>query len=570
MLASPRTFPRTFVPAVLDASDFSKIEPLFLSLEARHIDSVADLEHWLADIGELASVLGQESAQRYIAMTCHTDDAEIEKRYLHFVEEVQPKCKPYWQKLDELYLASPFRKQLPQPRYHVFDRNTAADVALFRPANIPLQTQETKLEQEYSKICGAMTVHFEGDERTLPQMARFLEETDRQQRQAAWEAVANRRLQHEADFDRIYNEQIVLRNQMARNADCANYVDYIFRVYKRFDYTPHDCAVYLDAVRQTVVPVLRRLNEKRQQVMNLSTLRPWDLGVDPKGRPPLRPFNETRQLNDGVRKILHRIEPELAEQFDLMRERNLLDLESRKGKAPGGYQYTLDEDRLPFIFMNAAGMHDDVETLLHEAGHAFHALAARDEPLLAYRSAPIEFCEVASMSMELMGAHAMDEFYPPAEKDRANRKLLEGIIRLLPWVAQIDAFQHWIYRHPGHTNAQRNDYWLQLDAELGGGIDWNGYENVHRTTWQRQRHLWGSPFYYIEYGIAQLGALQLWSIFRQDRKRAIAGYRRALALGGSRPLPELFAAAGVKFDFGPATVGPLMQQVAEELERIPD
>jgi len=567
---APRTFPRTFVPATLDLSDFAQIEPLFTALQQRALHSAAELERWIFDISELAAVLSQEGSQRYIAMTCHTDDTEIEKRYLHYVEEIQPKCKPHWQKLDELYLASPWRSALPQPRYQVFDRNTQADVSLFRQANIPLQTQEAKLDQEYNKICGAMTVQFDGAERTMPQMSRYLEETDRARRQSAWEVIARRRMTHEAEFDRILDDQIKLRVQMAQNADCATYVDYAFRMFRRFDYTPKDCFTFHDTVRKTVVPVLRQLQEGRRRAMNLPSIRPWDLGVDPKGRPPLRPFEGSARLCAGVHKVLERLAPDLAADFALMQERKLLDLESRKGKAPGGYQSTLDEDRLPFIFMNAAGMHDDVETLLHEAGHAFHALAAREDPLLAYRSAPLEFCEVASMSMELLGTFAMDEFYAPAERDRANRKLFEGIIRLLPWIAQIDAFQHWIYTHPGHTTTQRNTFWLELDTQLGGNVDWTGYEDIHATTWQRQRHLWGCPFYYIEYGIAQLGALQLWSLYRKDPSKALDGYRRALALGGSRPLPDLFAAAGLRFDFGPETVGPLMEQIAAELARIPE
>lgn len=562
---------RSFVPASLAFTDFAAIEPLFRALADRDLHSPADLEQWLLDRSELEAVLAQESAKRYITMTCHTDDAAAEKAYLHWVEDIQPKCKPHWQKLDEKYLATPHRAGLDKHRYEVLDRNTANDVALFREANIPLQTEEAKLDQEYNKISGGITVYFDGSERTLPQMARFLEEPDRAKRQAAWEAVVTARMQHRDAFDRLLDGQIKLRDQMARNAGLTSYVEYAFRMYRRFDYTPADCALFHAAMAETVVPLMKKIQQRRLEKLKLPALRPWDLSVDPHNRPPLRPFENADQLCDGCQRIFDKLDADLAGQFAAMRTQKLLDLESRKGKAPGGYQYTLEEIRRPFIFMNAAGMHGDVITLLHEAGHAFHAIAAEGEPLVAYRSAPIEFCEVASMSMELFAADYMTEFYTQEERDRAVRKHLQGIVGLLPWIAQIDAFQHWLYTHPDHTHDQRNAAWLELDAKLSGGIvDWSAYEPVHHTSWQRQRHLWGNPFYYIEYGIAQLGALQLWSNYRKDPKAAIKAYRRALGLGGSRPLPELFEAAEIRFAFDPKTLAPLMQQIEGVLENLPE
>lgn len=568
---TPTSLARHFVPATLDVSSFATLAPLFEALETRVIHNVHELEQWLHDTSELAAVLSEVGARRYIDMTCHTDDAAAEKAYLDWVENIQPQLKPHWQKLDELYLASPYRQELPRARYLVFDRNTANDAALFRPENIPLQTEEAKLDQQYNKISGAMTVEFDGRERTMPQMARYLEETDRTVRQSAWEAMKQRRMRHVAEFDELYDKQIALRQQMARNAGCFNYVEYAFRMYRRFDYNSVDCFSFHAAVEQSCVPLARNILEKRRQLMKLDRLRPWDLAVDPFGRPALRPFDSVDRLCDGVQSVFEKLDGELASQFRLMRQRKLLDLDSRKGKAPGGYQYTLDESRVPFIFMNAAGMDGDLRTLFHESGHAFHALAAANDPLLAYRAAPIEFCEVASMSMELLTIDLVGEFYRPEEQARAKRQLLEGIVMLLPWIAQIDAFQHWVYSQSvPRSHEERNAHWIELTERFGPGpvVDMEGYKPIRRTEWQRQRHLWGNPFYYIEYGIAQLGALQLWAHALKDPRGALEAYRRALALGGSRPLPELFQAAEIRFDFSPATLKPLMALIEDQLLQI--
>jgi oligoendopeptidase F len=561
---------RKFVAAEFVADSFEKIEPLLVALEGREIGSAAELEKWLLDCSELAAVVSEVGAKRYIEMTCHTDDPAREKAYLQWIEEISPGLKPHYQKLDEKFLASPYRKELPESRYEVFDRNTANDVALFREENIPLQTEEAKLDQQYNKISGAMTVYFDGALRTMPQMARYAEEQDRRLRQFAWEAATTRRLVHEAEFDELLDKQIAVRDRMAKNAGLKDYVEYAFKMYRRFDYTPAECRGFHDAVAETCVPLVKKMHARRRERMKLDKLRPWDTSVDPLNRAPLRPFSTAEELADKTVGIMGKVDRELAEELAALRDRKLLDLDSRPGKAPGGYQSTLDEQRVPFIFMNAAGMHGDLQTLLHEAGHAFHANAARNDPLLAYRSAPIEFCEVASMGMELLAGPALGEVYGPEEHARALRQHYEGIVGLLPWIAQIDAFQHWIYTHPGHTHAERNAHWMELNRRFGGLVDYSGYEHVHETTWQRQRHLWGSPFYYIEYGIAQLGALQLWANSLKDGAGALAAYKRGLALGGSRPLPELFEATGLRFDFGAGTVGPLMKLLGERLEALPE
>ena len=566
----PAHAPRKFVPADADLGDWSRIAPLFDQLEARasQCRTPADLEQWLLDWGELGAALDEEGSRRYIAMTCHTDNADAEKAYLHFVEEIEPQTKPRQFELSQTYLAHSLRAQLARERYAVFDRNTEVHVELFREENVPLETEEARLSQQYQKLSGSLTVNFRGEEKTLVQMGRYLEEPDRALRQEAWEVVSKRRLQEADKFEEIFEKLLILREQIARNAGFTNYRDYAFRRLCRFDYTPADCVRFHEAVETEVIPAVRELQSERRRQLGVSALRPWDLAVDPLNRPPLRPFDQVGTMVERTQHVFDQLDAGLAGGFELMRNLKLLALDNRKGKAPGGYQSSLAEARLPFIFMNAIGIQRDVETILHEAGHAFHALATRDEDFYFYRHAPIEFCEVASMSMELLGNEFIEAFYAPADANRARKTHLEGIVGFFPWMATVDAFQHWIYSHPGHARAERTAAWLALMDRFGGDVGWSGHEAARANLWHRQLHIFLHPFYYVEYGIAQLGALQVWANSHRDRAKALADYKRGLALGGSRPLPELFAAAGCRFDFSRQTLKPLVELVRGELAKL--
>ncbi|HEU6449642.1 MAG TPA: M3 family oligoendopeptidase [Verrucomicrobiae bacterium] len=565
----PAAKPRKFLPEKIDLGDWSQIAPLFDQLEKRapQIKSAAELEQWLYDWSELNSGLDEESARRYIAMTCHTDNADAEKAYLHFVENVEPQLKPRQFELEKIYVAHPQREKLPRERYFVFDRDTKNHVELFRPENVPLETEEAKLCQQYQKLIGAQTVNFRGEEKTLVQMGRYLEEPDRALRQEAWELVAKRRLQDAEKCEEIFDALAQLRTKIARNAGFANYRDYMFRQKGRFDYTPDDCLKFHEAIESEIVPAVREIQNERREQLKLDKLRPWDLSVDPLNRPPLQPFADVGEMVSRTQNIFNKLDAELSARFRQMQDLKLLDLDNRKGKAPGGYQQDLSEARMPFIFMNAVGVQRDVETILHEAGHAFHALAVRNEDLLPYRHAPIEFCEVASMSMELLAANLLEEFYSTPEANRARKTHLEGVIGFFPWMATVDAFQHWIYTHPDHTRAERKAAYLELMNRFGGITDWSDWEEARANSWHRQLHIFIHPFYYVEYGIAQLGALQLWANANRDKAKALKDYKNALALGGSRPLPELFSAAGCDFDFSAGTIRPLAKMVRAELAK---
>ncbi len=572
MSKSAATPTRQFVPVDLDASQLDQLAPLYQNLLDRTLDSLAQLQKWLADFSELAAVVDEYGSRCYIAKSCHTDDEQIEKAYFHFIENVEPGIKPLHFQLQKRLIDNPHLPALiNQPdghRFAMLARQWKADIEIFRPQNVPIETQITKLVTQYDKTMGAMMVEFDGQQYTLPQMGRFIEEPDRPRRQKAWEQMTNRRLQDREKVDDLFQQLLPLRQKIAKNAGLEDYRAFVWKNNKRFDYSPDDCNRFADAIAQSVVPLVRALDDRRAKDLKLERLRPWDLAVDPHNRPPLRPFaeNEVPLFADKVTRIFARLSPALAQQFENLRATGNLDLESRRGKQPGGYQCSLEESRSPFIFMNAAGLQRDVETLLHEGGHAFHCLAAAGEPLVFLRHAPMEFCEVASMSMEALASDHYDIFYSPAEAARARQTYFEGVIRFFPWMATIDQFQHWIYTHPDHTSAQRTEKWLELMDRFGSKIDWSGYEQARAAAWQRQLHLFHAPFYYVEYGIAQLGALQLWMKSRHDPHQAISNYRSALALGGTRPLPKLFEAAGILFDFSQRTLEPLVQAINQEIE----
>ena len=564
----PETFPRRRLPADAELKTWDQIEPHYRALLDREIDSPQALEEWLFDMGELNAAVSQEGVERYVAMTCQTDDPTREAAHLAWVRDVEPKLKPIHNELRAKYLDNPHRKSLPGDRYKVFDRALENRRALYREANIVRETELAELEQQYQKIIGAMTVEFRGKEYTPAQMAPFLEETDRAVRQEAWELVARRRLQDRERLDDLFDRMRDLRVEIAKEAGFTGYTDYAYRSRERFDYGVKEAEAFQSAIERIVVPLARRLHDERRKALRIDKLRPWDLSVDPLGRPPLRITADPEVFAAGTQTIFEDVDPELGSQFAYLRSNGLLDLANRKGKAPGGYQTTLEDDRLPFIFMNAVGIDSDLRTLLHEGGHAFHALASRGEPLAAYREAPIEFCEVASMSMELLAAHDRGVFYSQADADRSYRQLLEGIVLILPWIATVDAFQHWIYAHPQADRHERCKAWTALLDRFGGEVDWSGYEEARESSWHRQLHIFLYPFYYIEYGIAQLGALQVWRNAMADRRKAVADYRSGLSLGGSRPLPELFEGAGIRFDFSADTLKPLVDAVGEELGRI--
>ncbi len=566
----PQTeFPRQYVAADADFGRWEVAEQYYRELLGRPIQGRADLERWLIDWSELEACLSEEHCRRHVDATCQTDDEERQRRFLEFIENVESQQKQWRDKVLRRMLELATTHALPRLRYEVLLRSAQNKVDLFREENVPLLTEETRLVNEYQRITGAMTCVYNGREHTLQQMGRYLEEPDRGVREKAWRLTAERYLQDSQRLDDLYLRMATLRHRIARNARCRDYREYMFRRYERFDYSPDDCLKFHEAIEKVVVPAVHELTTHRRRKLGLRTLRPWDTLVDPDSRPALRPFETPEELMAGSSRIFHQVEPELGRVFDTLRRENLLDLASRKGKAPGGYQETFSERRVPFIFMNAVGTDDDVRTLLHEGGHAFHTWACRHEPLMSYRNAEgvIEFAEVASMGMEALSLPYMHEFFGD-DTDRANEHYFEHIVWFFPFMARVDAFQHYVYTHMDAGLEAWKDEWQALTRRFSPEIDWSGLEGIDRHSWQRKLHIYEVPFYYVEYGIAQLGALQVWLNSKQDYAQAVAQYRNGLALGGSRPLPELFAAAGCRFDFSERTLRPLIDAVMEEIRRL--
>lgn len=558
---------RNFVPNDLNPDDSRAVSALYGQLLQRDIpvDS-AKLRQWILDWSELESVLGEVSCRRYVAMTCNTANENAAKAYTDFVENVQPIMNEYDDKLNKKLVAHPAKDAL-KGEFGEWFKGVQVSLDLFSPDNIPLETEENKEIQAYQKITGGMSVEFEGKTQTMQQLAAYMERTDRDLRERAWRAMWERRLQDKEALDKAFDNLFALRKQIAKNSHCKDFIDYIFLAKHRFDYSPADCEAFHESIEKFVLPLQKEIYKKRAQKMGLDRLRPWDLNVDPLNRAPLKPYRTGDELIEKVDQIFESIHPQAGKWAREMQAKKLIDPDSRLGKAPGGYQIGFDESRLPFIFMNSAETDRDIYTLLHESGHSFHQFALAGQPIFPYRDVPAEFAEVASMSMELIGTSNLKPFYGD-DKEAIARSIageLEDVIWLFPWVASVDSFQHRLYSFPEHTASDRSDIWTEIMDRYDTGVDYSGLEAVRRNLWQKQLHIFECPFYYIEYGIAQIGALQVWANFKKDPKKAIDDLFRAESLGSSRPLPELFAAANIKFDFTPKTLEPLMQVVWDEL-----
>ena len=558
---------RNFVPNDLNPDDSRAVSALYQSLLQRDIPvDAAKLRQWILDWSELESVLGEVSCRRYVAMTCNTADEKAAKAYTDFVENVQPIMNEYDDKLNKKLVAHPAKDAL-KGEFGEWFKGVQVSLDLFSPDNIPLETEENKEIQAYQKITGGMSVEFEGKTQTMQQLAAYMERTDRELRERAWRTMWERRLKDKEALDQAFDNLFALRKQIAKNSHCKDYIDYIFLAKHRFDYSPADCEAFHESIEKFVLPLQKEIYKKRAQKMGLDRLRPWDLNVDPLNRAPLKPYTSGDELIDKVDQIFESIHPQAGKWAREMQAKKLIDPDSRLGKAPGGYQIGFDESRLPFIFMNSACTDRDIYTLLHESGHSFHQFALAGQPIFPYRDVPAEFAEVASMSMELIGTSNLKPFYGD-DKEAIARSIageLEDVIWLFPWVASVDSFQHRLYSFPEHTASDRSDIWTEIMDRYDTGVDYSGLEAVRCNLWQKQLHIFECPFYYIEYGIAQIGALQVWANFRKDPKKAIDDLFRAESLGSSRPLPELFAAANIKFDFTPKTLEPLMQVVWDEL-----
>jgi oligoendopeptidase F len=568
--ADIKKLPRHFLPADLVIKDWATLEPYFNDLENRSIQSRQELEQWLKDVNELEAAISEDACWRQIRMTCDTESKELEQAFNFFMMEIQPKIQPYADRLNRKLVESPFTAELDAGKFFTYLRNVKKNIDLFREANIPLQAALNVEAQRFGMIAGKMTVEVNGQEYTLQQAAKFLEDPDRELRESVYRKINERRLADKNELNHLYSSLLQKRHQVALNAGFENYRDFRFTELGRFDYTKEACYQFHEAVKLHVMPLVNQLYEAKKSRLGLDTFRPWDIDAEPEGVKPLRPFKTGEELIQKTIACFDKLRPFFGDCLRKMRSLGHLDLESRKGKAPGGYNCPLAETGAPFIFMNAAGQLDDVTTMVHEGGHAIHSFLSHDLELHNFKEYPTEIAEVASMSMELFSMDHWEVFFDNKEElARAKEQQLERVITIFPWIATIDKFQHWVYENPNHTEEQRAEEWLRILEEFSSPvIDFSGLEEYRRYGWQRQLHLFEVPFYYIEYGIAQLGAIGLWQQYKKSPENAINNYLAALDLGGTRTLPELFQAAGLEFDFSPAHISGLMHFVKEELEKV--
>ncbi|WP_143309656.1 M3 family oligoendopeptidase [Chitinophaga vietnamensis] len=566
--ADIQKLPRHFLPEDFHVTTWETLQPYYEALQQRPITHVKDLEQWLKDISELEAVISEDAAWRQIRMTCDTTDKSLEEAFAYFCMEIQPKLQPYADALNKKLLESPFTKELDQELYHTYLRSVRKQVKLFREENIPLQAELSVMAQQYGMVAGKMTISINGNEYTLQQAAKFLESSDRNLREEVFSKTAARRLQDRDTLDKLYTDLVLKRDQVARNAGFANYRDYKFEELGRFDYTKEDCFQFHDAVKAHIVPLLQQLLEKQQQKLQLDTLRPWDTDAEPVGVEPLSPFHSGEELVTKAIATFDELGPFFGNCLRVMKQMGRLDLESRKGKAPGGYNCPLAETGVPFIFMNAAGQMKDLITMVHEGGHAVHSFLSHDLALSAFKEYPMEIAEVASMSMELFTMDHWHIFFDDADQlRRARLQQLERAINIFPWIATIDKFQHWVYEHPQHTVEERTAKWNEIMSEFSPAIvDWKGFEAYRSSFWQKQLHLFEVPFYYIEYGIAQLGAIAMWKQYKENKQQALDNYVAALSAGATKTLPALYKTAGIRFDFSPAYVKELADFVKEQID----
>lgn len=561
---------RQYVSRDLEVKSPESIRGYFEDLANREFHNVNDLEQWLLDRSELAAILEEDLAWRYIHMNCNTADEKLAARFEEFVTKIEPEVTRQFNLLDKKFLDSPFSKQLDERKYLVFKRALKSRIEIFREKNLPLISSLQVEEQKYGKVSSEMTLTHKRKEITLQEAANFLKDPDRKTREKFYFQINDRRLKDAKTLQELLTSLIDKRQQLAGNAGFENYREYKWIEMGRFDYSAEDCFRFHDSIASQVCRLADRIAGQRKEKLGLDKLRPWDLEVDQELKPPLKPFGKVEELIDKSIESFGEIRPDYGKYLETMQEGGFLDLDSRIGKAPGGFNYPLYESNIPFIYMNATGNLRDLETMFHEGGHAIHSFLSAGQKLVEYKELPAEVAELASMSMELISMDQWNHFFKDKEElARAKRSQLEGILQVLPWIAAVDKFQHWLYTNKDHTGEERNQEWKRIMQVFGSKItDWEGLGKYRDFMWQKQLHIFEVPFYYVEYGIAQLGAIAVWKKYRENQEKALNQFEKALSLGYSVPIPEIYQTAGISFDFSEDYVKELMDFVAWELQNI--
>jgi len=559
---------KNFIGGDLTPVSWQTIQPYFENLEKREIQTVEDLTSWLKDKSELEGILQEDLGWRYIRQTTDTNNSKFREELEFFINEIEPQLSEYKDKLNRKLLSCELTKELKGSAYFVYLRGISSEVKLFRKENVPLFTELQLLSNEYGRITGQMSIEIHGETMTFQKAANLLKSKDRELRKEVYKKINYRRAEDRDLLDSLFDKMLKLRHQIALNAGFKNFRDYMFESLGRFDYDVKECETFHDSIQKLIVPLLDKYDSERLNKLGYESLYPWDTEVDTDNKPSLTPFKDSDELIIKTIETFRKIKSEYGNVIDTMNKRGHLDLESRIGKAPGGYNYPLHKSSLPFIFMHATGSMRDMVTMMHEGGHAIHSWLSKDLELNGFKETPSEIAEVASMAMELISMEFWEVFFPEKEDlQRAKKYQLEKILTILPWIAQIDAFQHWIYTNPEHSSLERKEKWLELSRKYSGKIiDRSLYPEFESYSWHRQLHLFEVPFYYLEYGIAQLGAIGIWRNYKKNAKMALHQYELALSEGYSFTLPELYEHAGIKFNFSEEYVQELVDFVSKESE----
>ena len=561
---------RRFLKNDVDTNDWESLKPYFDILKNREVSSVVELEKWLRDYSELDSVLSEDLARRYILMTTDTTNTEFSNSYQHFVSQIFPNAAPESNFLNQKLIESPIKEKLDQFKYFTMLRSASTAIELFREENVSIEAELKNLESRYGNIAGQMTVEHDGEILTMQAASQILKQTDRKLRKKIYFSIQGRRLEDRKKLDELLSKMVALRHQIAVNAGFENYRDYKFKELGRYDYSPKDCYDFHKAVEEQVLPIIDELLFERKTNLGLEQLRPWDLSVDPSGGEALKPFRNVSELLSKSQEVFEHLDPQFSDCLKKMEKLGHFDLDSRLGKAPGGYNYPLEETGLPFIFMNATSSLGDLITMMHEGGHAIHSFLTKDLELSAFRHTPAEVAEVASMSMELISMEHWNLFFNNEEDlVRAKKEQFRRSISVLPWIAQVDEFQHWLYLNPKHTVAERHQQWLEInDKYKSKMVDRTETEHFAQLPWQSQLHIFEVPFYYIEYGISQLASIAIWKKYKENKTEGLSFYRKFLEMGYTRPIPEIYKAGGIEFNFSSEYVAELMGFLKSEMDKL--
>lgn len=561
---------RNFVKDNFKIDSFEDIKPYFDDLLSRELNKADVIWKWLHDRSELESILGEDVAWRYIKMNCNTADKALADYFNTFVAEIEPEISIMSNQLDKKFYSDDVMMKVDRGKLHTVIRELKKDIEVFCEENVPIEAEMQQKEQDYGVISSKMLINYNNKEITLQQASNFLKENDRTVREEIYNLINARRILDSEKLNLLLTDLIQLRHKVALNAGFDNFRDYKFKSLGRFDYGVDDCKQFHTAIAESVKPLIDELHIKRKKKLNLDRLRPWDLDVDEDNKLPLKPFAKVDELIRKSTFVFRDLEPEFGIYLNEMKNMGHLDLDSRKNKAPGGFNYPLHESNVPFIYMNATGNLRDVVTMMHEGGHAVHAFLCANQELVNFKDTPAEVAELASMSMELMTMDYWQYFFEDEQElKRAKKNHLEDVLTVLPWVATVDKFQHFLYENPEHTVDERTEAWLKISKEFSSDvIDYTGLEKFKESQWQKQLHIFEVPFYYIEYGIAQLGAIAVWKNYKENKRQAIDNFKEALKMGYSSPIPHIYKRAGIEFNFSKEYINELMDFVKEELNKL--